>query len=81
MLSRETLTWQQLRHPFVLPFLGIDAETFSSSICIVSQWMPERTLRDFIKLGGALIMNIERLVTRFFCDLIGVFILTSLCLS
>lgn len=28
MLCREVLVWKQLRHPFILPFLGVDSETF-----------------------------------------------------
>ncbi|KAJ7207647.1 hypothetical protein GGX14DRAFT_366218, partial [Mycena pura] len=33
---REALVWQQLRHPFVLEFIGIDRESFPGSLCLVA---------------------------------------------
>ncbi|KAF9064915.1 kinase-like domain-containing protein, partial [Rhodocollybia butyracea] len=38
-LSNEVLLWRQLKHPNILPFLGINTELFSPSFCIVSPWM------------------------------------------
>ncbi|CAL1706475.1 unnamed protein product [Somion occarium] len=38
-LLREALVWQQLHHPFILPFLGIDHSTFSPYYSIISPWM------------------------------------------
>jgi serine/threonine protein kinase len=50
-LSREALLWRQLNHPSLLPFIGIDKETFASTgfLCIVSPWMSRGTLKDYIK--------------------------------
>ncbi|KAF7308499.1 hypothetical protein HMN09_00698900 [Mycena chlorophos] len=55
---REALLWQRLQHPFVLPFTGIDTETFPSFFCIVSPWMAHGTiLKHLAENGNA---NVER---------------------
>ncbi|KAG7091225.1 hypothetical protein E1B28_010276 [Marasmius oreades] len=41
---KEALIWQQLKSSFVVPFLGIDAETFPSFLCMVSPWMRHGTV-------------------------------------
>jgi serine/threonine protein kinase len=48
---RESLIWRQLRHPNVLPFIGVDAQTFASTnfLCMVSPWMERGTIMDYIK--------------------------------
>ncbi|KAJ3828944.1 kinase-like domain-containing protein [Lentinula raphanica] len=38
-LSKEVLLWMQLKHPNILPFLGVNTELFAPSFCIVSPWM------------------------------------------
>ncbi|KAJ3756535.1 hypothetical protein EV360DRAFT_47785, partial [Lentinula raphanica] len=38
-LSKEVLLWRQLKHPNILPFLGVNTELFAPSFCIVSPWM------------------------------------------
>ncbi|KAE9403870.1 kinase-like protein [Gymnopus androsaceus JB14] len=38
-LSNEVILWRQLRHPNILPFLGINIELFRPSFCITSPWM------------------------------------------
>ncbi|KAK7438583.1 hypothetical protein VKT23_017918 [Stygiomarasmius scandens] len=52
---REALVWQQLDSAFIVPFLGIDAETFPSFLCMVSPWMKHGTvlkhLADYGKIG------------------------------
>jgi hypothetical protein len=47
---REALIWRQLRHDNVLPFTGIDADTFrvSDLQAMVSPWMSNGTITDFI---------------------------------
>ncbi|KAJ6537966.1 kinase-like domain-containing protein, partial [Mycena capillaripes] len=40
---REALVWQQLRHPYIVPLIGIDTESFPSSLCMVSPWMKNGT--------------------------------------
>ncbi|KAF7296705.1 Kinase-like protein [Mycena chlorophos] len=47
---REALVWQRLkRHPYVVPLIGIDMETFPSSLCLVSPWMRNGTVINYLK--------------------------------
>ncbi|THU85549.1 hypothetical protein K435DRAFT_386447 [Dendrothele bispora CBS 962.96] len=41
---REALVWQHLNSTFIVPFLGIDAESFPSFLCMVSPWMRHGTV-------------------------------------
>jgi hypothetical protein len=55
------MLWQQLQHPYVLPFLGIDAESFPSFLCMVSPWMVHGTiLKHLAEHGNA---NVQRRVS------------------
>ncbi|KAK0483936.1 kinase-like domain-containing protein [Armillaria novae-zelandiae] len=36
---QEALVWRQLRHPNVLPFLGVSEDLFAPSYCLISPWM------------------------------------------
>ncbi|KDQ56783.1 hypothetical protein JAAARDRAFT_132054 [Jaapia argillacea MUCL 33604] len=48
-LFREALIWKQLSHPYILPCLGIDSDTFpSQQMCIVSPWMKHGSILDCI---------------------------------
>ncbi|KAK7679028.1 hypothetical protein QCA50_017972 [Cerrena zonata] len=38
-LCREALLWQQLKHPYILPFLGVDQESYRPYYCLVTPWM------------------------------------------
>jgi serine/threonine protein kinase len=58
--GREALIWQHLRHPNVLPFLGIDSEVFPSSLCMVSPWMRNGTLMDLRASYGPSNINMEK---------------------
>ncbi|KAJ7281522.1 kinase-like domain-containing protein [Mycena rebaudengoi] len=49
---REALLWQRLEHPFVLPFTGIDAESFPSFLCMVSPWMRPGTILKHLSENG-----------------------------
>ncbi|KAF7299977.1 Kinase-like protein [Mycena kentingensis (nom. inval.)] len=46
---REALVWQCLQHPNILPFIGIDRETFPNSLCLVSPWMENGTVLRYLK--------------------------------
>ncbi|KAK7054448.1 hypothetical protein VNI00_003646 [Paramarasmius palmivorus] len=46
---KEALIWRQLDHKFILPFLGIDAENFPRHPCMVSPWMANGTIMQFLK--------------------------------
>ncbi|KAJ6454089.1 kinase-like domain-containing protein, partial [Mycena vitilis] len=48
-LCREALLWKDLRHPHILTFIGIDRESFPSSLCMVSPWMEHGTILTYLK--------------------------------
>ncbi|THU80549.1 kinase-like protein [Dendrothele bispora CBS 962.96] len=47
---REALIWRQLKHPNVLPFLGVNTELFSPSFCLVSPSMSNSDLIHYSKI-------------------------------
>ncbi|KAJ7646792.1 kinase-like domain-containing protein [Roridomyces roridus] len=49
---REALVWKDLHHPYILPFIGIDRDSFPSSLCMVSPWMEHGTVLDYLKDHG-----------------------------
>ncbi|KAJ6542579.1 hypothetical protein B0H19DRAFT_957545 [Mycena capillaripes] len=50
---REALVWKDLKHPYILEFpVGIDQNSFSSSLCMVSPWMEHGTVMDYLKEHG-----------------------------
>ncbi|ESK85293.1 kinase-likeprotein [Moniliophthora roreri MCA 2997] len=52
-LCREALLWRTLKHPFLLPFFGVDSDTFPGFFCLVSPWMAKGTiLRHLGENGG-----------------------------
>ncbi|KAL0570930.1 hypothetical protein V5O48_011031 [Marasmius crinis-equi] len=48
-LGDEVLIWRQLRHPNIHQFLGITAELFRPSYCIVSPWMSNGDLMHYTR--------------------------------
>ncbi|KAJ7575155.1 kinase-like domain-containing protein, partial [Mycena floridula] len=46
---REALVWKQLHHPNVLPFLGASEDLFPPSFCLISPWMTNGNLIDYLK--------------------------------
>jgi hypothetical protein len=67
LLCREALLWRQLDHPHVLPFLGVDADTFASRslLCLVSPWMERGTLKEYLSSSWYSVLNDrDRLVRR-----------------
>ncbi|KAJ7202467.1 kinase-like domain-containing protein [Mycena haematopus] len=57
---REALVWKDLHHPYILPFLGIDADSFSSSLCMISPWMEHGTVINYLKTHGY--ANVDKLL-------------------
>ncbi|KAJ7607393.1 kinase-like domain-containing protein [Roridomyces roridus] len=51
-LCREALVWKDLDHPNILPFIGIDRETFPNSLCMVSPWMENGTILKYLDVHG-----------------------------
>lgn len=48
-LCREVLPWRQLRHPRIVPFLGLDRDTRAPHLCMVSPCMSGGSLLEYIK--------------------------------
>ena len=49
-LFQEVLTWVHLKHLYVLPFFGLDGESFEGyPPCIVTPYMRNGTMKDFVK--------------------------------
>ncbi|KAF8150277.1 kinase-like domain-containing protein [Mycena galopus ATCC 62051] len=57
---REALLWKDLHHPNILPFLGIDRDSFLSSLCMVSLWMDHGTVMNYLKSHGH--ANVDKLL-------------------
>ncbi|KAF9041942.1 kinase-like protein, partial [Hymenopellis radicata] len=45
---QEALVWKQLRHPNVLPFLGVSQDLFHPSYCLISPWMENGNIVAFL---------------------------------
>ncbi|KAJ7873724.1 kinase-like domain-containing protein, partial [Mycena leptocephala] len=58
---REALIWKNLDHEYILPFLGVDSETFPGFLCMVSPWMTKGPIVS-IRVGGPAIKTVPRLV-------------------
>ncbi|KAJ7854911.1 kinase-like domain-containing protein, partial [Mycena leptocephala] len=50
---REALVWQRLRHPYIVPLIGIDTESFPLSLCMVSPWMKNGTSIKYLSGMGS----------------------------
>ncbi|KAF9027827.1 kinase-like protein [Hymenopellis radicata] len=46
---REALLWRQLRHPNILPFVGVSLDLFHPSFCLISLWMADGDLITFLE--------------------------------
>ncbi|KAF8183844.1 kinase-like domain-containing protein [Mycena galopus ATCC 62051] len=58
---REALLWRDLQHPHILPFLGIDRESFPEPyFCMVSPWMEHGTVMNYLKTYG--LANVDKLL-------------------
>ncbi|KAJ7026721.1 kinase-like domain-containing protein [Mycena alexandri] len=49
---REVLVWKDLHHPHILPFMGIDRNSYPSSLCMVSPWMEHGTVLKYLRDHG-----------------------------
>ncbi|KAJ7141857.1 kinase-like domain-containing protein [Mycena crocata] len=57
---REALVWKDLHHPHILTFLGIDRESFPSTLCMVSPWMEHGTVLTYLHDHGH--ANVDKLL-------------------
>ncbi|KAK0231912.1 kinase-like domain-containing protein [Armillaria nabsnona] len=46
---QEALVWRQLRHPNVLPFLGVSKELFTPRYCLISPWMVNGDVMSYLE--------------------------------
>ncbi|PBK82444.1 kinase-like protein, partial [Armillaria gallica] len=46
---QEALVWRQLRHPNVLPFLGVSKELFAPTYCLISPWMVNGNIMSYLE--------------------------------
>ncbi|KAK0238894.1 hypothetical protein EDD85DRAFT_524112 [Armillaria nabsnona] len=59
---QEALTWQSLKHAYIVPFLGIVAEEFPTALCLVSPWMRNGTVLKYLADNGRVNVNKRALV-------------------
>ncbi|KAJ6476149.1 kinase-like domain-containing protein [Mycena sanguinolenta] len=58
---REALVWRDLHHPYILPFLGIDKDSFPEPyFCMVSPWMEHGTVIKYLERHG--LANVDKLL-------------------
>ncbi|KAJ7596241.1 kinase-like domain-containing protein [Mycena floridula] len=46
---REAIIWKQLDHPNILPFFGVSEDIFPPSLCLISPWISNGNLIDYIR--------------------------------
>ncbi|KAJ3876349.1 hypothetical protein F5051DRAFT_37494 [Lentinula edodes] len=46
---REALVWRQLKHPHILPLLGVNMELFLPSFCLISPWMENKDIITYLR--------------------------------
>ncbi|KAK0475676.1 kinase-like domain-containing protein, partial [Armillaria luteobubalina] len=46
---REVLVWRNLRHPNVLPFIGVNDDVFYPGFCLISPWMKNGDIISFLR--------------------------------
>jgi len=61
-LCREVLIWKRLSHPNVLPLLGVSVSENPQYFRIISEWMPNGNVIEYIKFNPE--ANRLRLVIR-----------------
>ncbi|KAJ7604322.1 kinase-like domain-containing protein [Mycena rosella] len=57
MVFQAAQTWKDLDHPNILPFIGIDRDTFSSSLALVSPWMEKGNVVQHLTNYGRASVN------------------------
>jgi serine/threonine protein kinase len=62
-LYREIILWQSLDHPHILPFLGVDQVSFAPLICMVSPWMMNGNLLEYVQNSFCTAEEVNELVS------------------
>ncbi|SJL08824.1 uncharacterized protein ARMOST_12195 [Armillaria ostoyae] len=47
---QEAFVWRQLRHPNVLPFLGVSKELFTPRYCLIPPWMANGNIMSYLEV-------------------------------
>ena len=69
---REAVAWYNLSHEYVLPFFGVIDVPELGGICMVSPWMENGNVRQFLDsrvetgelVGGEFVKTVNMLVSR-----------------
>ncbi|KAJ7689663.1 kinase-like domain-containing protein, partial [Mycena rosella] len=61
-LCHETLVWNRLHHPSILPFLGIDDKTFHPHVCLISPLLKNKTIMAYRAEKGPQNISIPKLI-------------------
>jgi serine/threonine protein kinase len=56
------VAWQQLKHPHILSFLGVDAKLYPKRMCLISPWMKNGTIMEFLEKRAHRNANVPQLV-------------------
>jgi len=48
-VAQEALFWKHLTHPHILPFLGVTHDVFTPRLSLVSPWMPNGNILNYIE--------------------------------
>ena len=51
LFCKEAVLWRRLKHPNVVPFLGVNSTLFE--LCIVSEWMPHGDINTYLRADPA----------------------------
>ena len=46
---REAVTWRHLRHPNILPLLGVNVDLEQHQLAMISEWMVHRNVNEYVK--------------------------------
>ncbi|KAG7448860.1 kinase-like protein [Guyanagaster necrorhizus] len=42
------MVWRQLRHPYILPLLGVNEDLFAPRFCLISPWMRQGNIIEYL---------------------------------
>ncbi|KAK0479287.1 hypothetical protein IW261DRAFT_1316708, partial [Armillaria novae-zelandiae] len=46
---KEVMVWRRLRHPHILPLLGINEDLFGPRFCLISPWMRHGNIIEYLQ--------------------------------
>ncbi|PBK85265.1 kinase-like protein, partial [Armillaria gallica] len=46
---KEVVVWRQLRHPHILPLLGVNEDLFAPRFCLISPWMRHGNIIEYLQ--------------------------------